>query len=395
MQSLNFTKSSITSLPFALDGRLKYQDSEINNLFLIVGKKTKTYYLDRKFRGRVKRIKIGDANSLNPAIARNKARELLGLLSQGIDPTTTKITAKSKTLGEVWGHFKLRRPLKPGTIKDYESRLSREFDDWLAHPIAGITGDMVALRHAKIGQRDHAYANGCMRVLRSIVNFAEAEYVDEKGQSIIKVNPVRKLSKTKAWFPAVRRQSDIPASRLPEWFDAVRNLQSDVARDYLMLVALTGLRREEAARLKWSDVNLKERTLTIRDTKNIRHSGVPHVIPMSTQLFNILELRFQNKQAGDDWVFSGKDGKPANGYWKHVLKLQKITGIEFSIHDLRRTFATTAESLDLPYYVLKRLLNHKMTSDVTAGYIITSIDRLREPVQRIADRMLGGITHIE
>ncbi len=36
--------------------------------------------------------------------------------------------------------------------------------------------------------------------------------------------------------------------------------------------------------------------------------------------------------------------------------MTKLSGVSF--HDLRRTFATTAESLDLTVYTLKRLLNH-------------------------------------
>jgi integrase len=64
------------------------------------------------------------------------------------------------------------------------------------------------------------------------------------------------------------------------------------------------------------------------------------------------------------------------------------TGITFTLHDLRRTFITVAESLDIPAYALKRLLNHKMSNDVTAGYIITDVERLRIPMQRITDFML-------
>ena len=62
------------------------------------------------------------------------------------------------------------------------------------------------------------------------------------------------------------------------------------------------------------------------------------------------------------------------------------TGISFSCHDLRRTFATLAESLDLSSYTVKALLNHKQqTGDVTGGYIILNVDRLREPMQRVTD----------
>jgi hypothetical protein len=44
-----------------------------------------------------------------------------------------------------------------------------------------------------------------------------------------------------------------------------------------------------------------------------------------------------------------------------------------------------ADSLDLPAYALKRLLNHKMNNDVTAGYIMKDVERLRSPMQQVAN----------
>ena len=44
-----------------------------------------------------------------------------------------------------------------------------------------------------------------------------------------------------------------------------------------------------------------------------------------------------------------------------------------------------AESLDLSHYALKRLLNHRMTGDVTAGYISRNVERLRAPIVAIFD----------
>ncbi len=49
---------------------------------------------------------------------------------------------------------------------------------------------------------------------------------------------------------------------------------------------------------------------------------------------------------------------------------------------------TVAESLDLSHYALKRLLNHRMTGDVTAGYISRNVERLRPPMQQITDTFL-------
>lgn len=61
------------------------------------------------------------------------------------------------------------------------------------------------------------------------------------------------------------------------------------------------------------------------------------------------------------------------------------SGVSFAPLDMRRTFTTIPESLDISAYVLKRLLNHKMTNDVVAGYIITDIESLRIPLQKITD----------
>jgi hypothetical protein len=41
--------------------------------------------------------------------------------------------------------------------------------------------------------------------------------------------------------------------------------------------------------------------------------------------------------------------------------------------------------LDIPGYALQRLMNHKDPNDVTAGYILSDVERLREPMQKITD----------
>lgn len=71
-----------------------------------------------------------------------------------------------------------------------------------------------------------------------------------------------------------------------------------------------------------------------------------------------------------------------------MAHVTKASGIHFTVHDLRRTFITIAESLDISAYALKRLMNHKMTNDVTAGYIITDVERLRMPMKIITNYFL-------
>jgi integrase len=63
------------------------------------------------------------------------------------------------------------------------------------------------------------------------------------------------------------------------------------------------------------------------------------------------------------------------------------TGIRISPHDLRRSFASVAESADISFLAIKALLNHAVGNDVTSGYVQMSVERLREPVQRVADKL--------
>jgi integrase len=89
-----------------------------------------------------------------------------------------------------------------------------------------------------------------------------------------------------------------------------------------------------------------------------------------------------------EWVFpgTGRNGHVVETK-SFVRRVAKNSGVPFMLHDLRRTFITIAESLDIPAYTLKSLLNHRTDSDVTGGYIVIGAERLRDPVERIAGRI--------
>ena len=73
---------------------------------------------------------------------------------------------------------------------------------------------------------------------------------------------------------------------------------------------------------------------------------------------------------------------------RQVQKVIELSNVPFTLHDLRRTFITVAESIDVSAYALKRLVNHKMTNDVTTGYIVRDVDRLRKPMEQISAQLL-------
>ena len=157
-------------------------------------------------------------------------------------------------------------------------------------------------------------------------------------------------------------------------------LNQETTRDFLHFILFTGLRRSEATKLTWENVDFNERTFLIPDTKNKE----PHRLPMSDFLEDLLKRRFVS--AEKIWVFpSPVTNGPLKEPRTALTRIAEQSGVEFQLHDLRRTFITIAESLDIPAFALKRLLNHKFSNDVTAGYIVPNTERLREPMQRVTD----------
>ena len=69
--------------------------------------------------------------------------------------------------------------------------------------------------------------------------------------------------------------------------------------------------------------------------------------------------------------------------------ISKAGGAKFWFHGLRNCFITVAErELMLPPSLTKRLVNHAPPNDVTEGYAADwTVSQLREPAQRIADRI--------
>lgn len=349
---------------------------------------TKAFFVEKLVDSKLRRITIGHYPALTVEQARKEAQKLLGKIAMGIDPVAEKKLAKTQaiTLAEVFqDYLKARKELKAKTLYDYERIMNVALVDWQNKPLLSITKDKIAKRHTMLGENNgNSYANLTMRMLRALFNFAIGQYEDAQGNSLIDENPVKRLSQTRAWYRVERRQSYIKSHELAVWHQELMKLQNETLRDYLLLILFTGLRRQEAAKLKWDNIDFKAKSLKIIETKN----NHPHTLPLSGFLYDLFDKRRQNSTS--EYIFPGV-GK--EGYIieprKQMAKVIEASGIQFTIHDLRRTFITIAESLDISAYSVKRLVNHKMNNDVTAGYIVTDVERLRKPMQQITDYLLS------
>ena len=214
--------------------------------------------------------------------ARREAQKLLGKIATGIDPREEKqaIHLQSLTLAEVFQDYtKARKGLKAQTLYGYQNVLNRAFAAWKDKPLLSLTKDKIAQLHTRLGEENgEAYANLSMRLLRALFNFAAGQYEDTKGQLLITDNPVKRLSQTRAWYRVERRRTYIKPHELAAWHQGVVALENTTLKDYLLLLLFTGLRRNEAAQLKWSNVDLTAKTLTIPILKIMKPMSYRYLI---------------------------------------------------------------------------------------------------------------------
>jgi integrase len=392
---IKITKERVDKIPFAASGQTIYRDTDLPGFGLRVGADTKAYIAQKKVAGKKIVVTIGIHGQITADFARDLATKKLGEITgwkHGIgnnpSPVQAKKEAKARavTLKQAFDDYLAARTnLKPSTRKEY-AQVIAYISDWHDTLLSAISKDMIQNRHRLLTvKRGKARANYAMRVLRAVYNFA-LDYYEVQGKAVLYENPVKRLSQARAWHKIKGRTDYIKADELPLFFSGIEKIENPTIRDYFLLVLFTGLRRQEAARLKWENVNWTAKTITITDTKN----SDPLELPLSDYLYDLLQRRKENGGT-TEWVFPGT-GK--NGFLVEpklqLKRLKDASGLNFSIHGLRRTFVTIAEGIDLSAYAIKRLVNHRQSEqDITGRYIMKDVERLREPVQKIADYILA------
>ncbi len=400
-ETVSFTKNFLDKIVIPKGStRPCYHDSNTVGLSLrVTSNSVKSFFVQKRINKRTTKVTLGRYPEMTIQQARVKAIKTLNLISEGINPNklAEEEAIRKITLGQVFNDYVRSRGtnLKDNTKKGYVSAFNNYPKDWADKPITEITRDMVERKHRKITKQSPTRANTVMRQLRAYFNYAMGEYEDGAGNPIFIHNPVSRLSHIKAQNREKRKQTVIKTYDLKKWYDTVMELPqhqlnskkpntAEVCRDLFLFILFTGLRRREASTLMWDNIDFKDHSLTIEDTKN--HE--PHSLPLTPFLLEVLERR----KSKSPYIFQGTTlDKPLNDPKKQLDKVRKISGVYFNLHDLRRTFITIAESLDINTYALKQLLNHKDQRDVTGGYIITDMERLRKPMNKITDCILKQI----
>lgn len=397
------------------------RDAEQPGLGLRVTAGSKSYIFQGKLAGQVIRMTLGDTQTLTLSEARDKAAELRAVIRAGRDPRVVKAERTAADLAqresakrgnvpalEAWNEYmKVRARVKwsartlldhqrladPGGRPKTRGRKKGEGDttqpgplyDLLQRPLAAITDEAV---QAWLSEQQHrpTVARFAYVRLRAFLRWCEgrAAYKGIAQPAAVEAKEVKELVP-----PAKAKHDTLERQHLAAWFDAILKLDNPVHAAYLQTVLLTGARREEVAKLQWSDVDFRWNTIRIDGKTGERIIPLPRYLKAVLQRLKAINDTPPNVRSikGNErpewkpsqWVFpshTAKSGYIAEPRLSHQRAL-KMAGLpHVTIHGLRRTFGSLAEWVDLPAGVIPQIQGHAPTATAEKHYRVRPVDLL-------------------
>ncbi len=353
------------------------------------------YFTYRTMDGTRKRARIGKHPGITALAARKVAEKLAAQVGLGGDPhlekkqaRVRKQKAKHETLG---GFIELKYKdwalSHQGRGEETLMLLKGNFEYLYKKKLVDISAwDIQKWRTVKDKQGlAPSTVNRRVTTLKAVLNKAvEWDVIPInplskiKPLKIDKKSRVRFLSKEEEQTLRVAletREADIRKGRLSgnAWrevrgYKTLPSLDS-VFADYLkpmvLLTLNTGLRRGEVFNLKWTDIDFRQKQLTVEGTT--AKSGQTRHIPLNKEAFKLLEN--WKLQSDGLFVFSSPvTGNKFDNVKRSWEALRERAGLpDFWFHDLRHTFASKLVMAGQDLYVIKELLGHS-TIQMTERY---------------------------
>lgn len=329
---MRLTDMTIKSLRPPPEGARIYPDHVIPGFGVRVSQGgTKSFVLTHG--PRHQRETIGRVGVIGLQEARNDAKRRLAEYTLG----------KRKPFGIAWDIAKQEylaekaRKLKPRTHKDYTYELNRHFK-YGATKLCALSPHDLCHSLDRLAdtpaEQQHAFV-----VLRAFMRWAyRRHYVDR--------NPMERMQAPHPYRPRERILSN-------NELKIVWNAAGDTAFGRIVkLLILTGQRKGEITVLTGGMVGADTITLPSWLAKNHRE----HTIPLGQMATEILASPIDS--ATHFFPAVGKT-TPFNGHAVCKAKLDKRSGVyNWTLHDLRRTFASGMASIGVSIPVIERLLNH-------------------------------------
>jgi integrase len=347
----------------------------------------KTWSVVYKWNGRMLRHTLGTYPAVSLAAARERAREALRNVANGIDPQRQKKTERlAETFEELAADYMERWARRRGPDGGEQKKSWREdqriINAYLLPRFRRVRAKDVGRADVRImleaiAETAPVQANRVLACLRKIYNWGI-------GQDLVEHNPCQALQR-----PGVERRRDRVLSedelrRVWQVFDA----EGPEISALFKLRLLTAQRGGEVATMRSEDLDLKAGWWTI--PAEFSKNKMPHRVPLSAPAVRILEeLRKDRDKSKNEekrkspWVLPHRRrfDEPIGEMQKAAQRIRANTAldedpdtvVDFTPHDLRRTAASMMTGMKIPRLVVGRILNHAEPG-VTAVYDRHSYD---------------------
>lgn len=352
-------------------------DTETRGLgFYANRKRSGSFFVQFRVGGRQRKVTLGRLNELTIPEARKTANEIMVAARQGRDMVKEQrqTHVATITLGAAFEEYHAalkRRAVSPRTLAHNEGVWRRTVSKYAGRELSSLGKREVRSWHTGWGDRGPTAANHAGRLLRTIYNYASKRLDD------LPPNPCVAIE----WFPEREQRDVIAPNDLPEWWKKAASLDNPIRAAYWRFLLFSGLRKSDAASIKWAEVS--ESGIDRPNPKGGRTRAF--TVPMTRQLEALLyEARnaAATLYAGSEWVF------PADSASGHIAQASEKAFPKITPHDLRRTYATACIEAGIDPYTVKMLLNHTPDKgDVTARYVRPSGQHIQQAAQRVADRI--------
>jgi integrase len=343
--------------------RREVSDGGMPGLYFVIQPSGKQSWAYRyRFNGRPRKWTIGPCPAIDLKTARELAREALRKVAAGADPCTEKKAAKAAALvptgmdliETVTSRFvaqHAKRKLKPATAAEIERLLEKEVvAPWRGRRLSQIgRADIHGLLDGIVARGSPVTANRTLAWLRRMCSWAV-----ERG--IIEVSPCAGIRAPAAETSRDRVLSDDELKAVWRAADALETPYNA----FVKLLILTGARRSEVAGMTWSEIDTASRVWTLPAAR--AKNATEYQIPLSDSAVQILQAL--PRIAGSDLVFTLSGRVPIRGFHNVKTRIDALmpAGPSWTLHDLRRTFASGCARLGIAVHVVEAALNHRSGS---------------------------------
>lgn len=204
-------------------------------------------------------------------------------------------------------------------------------------------------------------------------------------------NPARWKEKQKNFYPTFKnKRGYFPAmlyEDLPEFVQALRQHQNNsVAAIALEICVLTAARSGEILGMRWSEVDLENRTWTIPAAR--MKGGREHVVPLSDRAVELLKRRYEQRGISD-YVFTAHR-RPTPMDEKSMRQILHKINKSVTVHGFRSSFSDWAgDETDFASETIEACLAHAVGNQSARAY------RRRTALKKRRELMEAWAAHCE